>query len=249
MRLLSTFITLSSVLPVALVGCAASGPADELFDPSSNDDGLAQDGGYTYFAIAADQRKCASPACGGWFVERLNRSTTTCHDGSRAEQCYTPVLDWSNAGLPVDQQTRLLDACRQPLSEGVYAIVRGQFARKNTTTPRPELGRFVITEAWLAEGDMPSSGTFVKVRDNGLRCFAAPCPSLTESALNGSTSTDIAGLDWAPSAMTDAQIEECTADLFTSDGLLVVGDRYTMTENGSTANGRTVTVAYQRLVW
>lgn len=248
MRLLTGFATLSSVLVLGLVGCASSASPEEPLGPSGDEDAIVQSGGTAYFAIAADQRRCASPTCGGWFLERLNRTATICHDGTRAGQCYTPVLDWSNANLSLEQQTTLLGACTQPLSEGVYAIVRGQFARRNTTTPRPDLGRFVITEAWVAEADMPSSGAFVKVADNGIRCFAAPCPSLTETALNLSTSVDIAGLDWTPSAMTEAQIEECTGDLFTPDGLLVVGDRYTFTENGSTANGRTVTVAYQRLV-
>jgi hypothetical protein len=248
MRLPSGFMKRSSVLVVALAGCASSPAPDELLAGPDNEDAVAQTGGTAYFAIAADQRKCASPVCGGWFVERLNRATTICHDGARAAQCYTPVLDWSNANLSIDQQATLLGACTQPLSEGVYAIVRGQFARRNTTTPRPDLGRFVITEAWVAEADMPSSGAFVKLRDNGLRCFAPPCPSLTETTLNLSTSVDIAGLDWTPSAMTEAQIEECTGDLFTVDGLLVAGARYTFTENGTAADGRTVTVAYQRLV-
>ncbi|HEX7838517.1 MAG TPA: hypothetical protein VF469_13675 [Kofleriaceae bacterium] len=51
----------------------------------------------------------------------------------------------------------------------------------------------------------------------------------------------------APSGRTEAQIEECTQDLFAPDGLLVAGDRYMMTENGTTAKGRTVTNAIQRL--
>jgi hypothetical protein len=248
MRLLSGSLTLSSVIALALAGCASSAPADESLAAPGDEDAVVESRGYTYFAIASDLRKCASPVCGGWFLERLNRSTTICHDGSVSAQCYTPVLDWSNANLSVDQQATMLRACTQPLSEGVYAIVRGQFARRNTTTPRPDLGRFVITEAWVAEADMPSSGTFVRLQDNGLRCFAPPCPSLTETTLNLSTSVDIAAIDWTPSAMTDAQIEECTGDLFAPDGLFVAGARYTFTENGTPATGRTVTVAYQRLL-
>ncbi|HEX8110913.1 MAG TPA: DUF6748 domain-containing protein [Kofleriaceae bacterium] len=230
----------------ALAGCASGVAGDPADDPALE---ARSTDAYTYFAITADLRKCASPVCGGWFLSRVNQTTTQCHDGSIAASCYTPVLDWSKSGLTDDQQATMLEACSQgALSSSVYAVVRGQFARRNTTTPRRDLGRFVISEAWLAEGDAMSGGAFVKLRDNGLRCFVAPCPSITELTLNMATTTNIAGLDWTPSAMTDDQIAECNGDLFMPDGLLVVGNRYTMTENGTTADGRTVTVAYQRLL-
>lgn len=245
MRTLYGIASLSSALVLALAGCASSAASDEL-GPASEQDAVIQN--YGYFAIAADVRKCAQPMCGGWFVEQLNRTATVCHDGRKASECYTPVLDWSNSNLTVEQQAIMLRACTHPLSEGVYAIVRGQFARRNTTTPRPDMGRFVITEAWVAEGDVESEGTFVKLFDNGLRCFAPPCPSLTEQTMNLSRTTDIAGLDWTTSGLAPEQIEECMGDLVTPDGLLVAGYRYTYSENGTAAAGRTVTAAYQRIL-
>jgi len=187
--------------------------------------------------------------CGGWFLSRLNSATTQCHDGQVATSCYTPVLDWANSGLDDAQQAALRDAANHAAqSPGVYAIVRGQFARTNTTTPDPTLGRFVIGEAWVSDGDGVSSGTFVKVQDNGLRCFAAPCPNLTETTLNTSQATRISEVDWTPSGLTEAQITDCTQDMYGPDGLLIAGDRYTTTVNGTAATGRTVTAAYQRLV-
>lgn len=245
---LSSFITLPSALICALAAC--SPPADPPDEAAGTDQValVGTGGGYTYFGIAADLRKCPSPTCGGWFLTQLNRPFTRCHDGTIATSCYTPVLDWTSTGLSDTQQAAMLDACNQAaLSTGVYAIVRGQFARTNST-PQPNLGRFVIGEAWLAEGDAASDGAFVRVQDNGLRCFAAPCPNLTETTLNLGRTADIAGVDWAPSGMSEAQVEECTQDLFTPDGLMVAGDRYMMTVNGTTAKGRTVTNAFQRLV-
>jgi hypothetical protein len=202
---------------------------------------------YTYFEITADLRKCPSPLCGGWFLKRLNRDTTICVDGQEAESCYAPVLDWSEANLSEDQQSKLIDAAnKDATTSGVYAIVRGVLAPTNATT-RPELGRFVISEAWVAEGEGVSEGAFVRVKDNGLRCFAAPCPSLTETTLNTPRSTNIAELDWTPSGLTDREIETLTGMLASPDGILIAGDRYTVRENGQTALGRTVTNAYERL--
>jgi hypothetical protein len=158
------------------------------------------------------------------------------------------VLDWSATGLTDDQQAPFLDACqRAAASSGTYAVVRGAFARTNST-PHPELGRFVVLEAWVAEGDPVTDGTFVRVRDNGLRCFAAPCASLTEQTLNMTTTANIAALDWTPSGLDTDQIAECTQDLFAPDGLLIAGYRYNYTENGTAAKGRTVTAAFQRIM-
>jgi len=48
--------------------------------------------------------------------------------------------------------------------------------------------------------------------------------------------------------LTEAQIEDCTQDMYGPDGLVIAGDRYTTTVNSTAATGRTVTAAYQRLV-
>jgi len=256
MRRLHDFLTLRSALICALASCssAAAAPetsADNPINQAAPDStaSTATAAATTYLSIRADLRKCASPTCGGWFLSQLNSATTQCHDGTVATSCYTPVLDWANSGLGDAQQAALQDAANHAAqSPGVYAIVRGQFARTNTTTPNPTLGRFVIAEAWVSDGDGVSSGTFVKVQDNGLRCFAAPCPNLTETTLNASQTTRISEVDWTPSGLTQAQITDCTQDMYGPDGLLIAGDRYTTTVNGTATTGRTVTAAYQRLV-
>jgi hypothetical protein len=232
----------------AVAGCASSESAtDELPNDAVADPQVASTD-YAFFSIMSDLRRCSYPTCGGWFITRLNQATTKCNDGTSAPTCYTPVLDWSQSNLPEAQRTALLDECTQYASfPGVYAIVRGKFARTNHTTPRPELGRFVITDAWLAENDAVSSGTFVNVKDNGVRCFVAPCPSFTETSLNLGTTTDIADVDFTPAALTAPQVEECQQLMATPTGLIVAGDRYTVDVDGRTADGRTATAAYYRL--
>jgi len=243
-----------TVFVCALAGCSTAakmhgGPVGKSpeQDPRGDEAGSAAGDAYTYYEITTDLRRCASPLCGGWFFRRLNRSTTRCVDGREAQACYAPVLDWSGANLSDDQQAKLLDAARKnATSSGVYGIVRGEFAPTNTT-PRPELGRFVISEAWVAEGEAVSRGAFVRIRDNGLRCFVAPCSNLTETTLNTPRVTDIAGLDWTPSGLSDRQIEAFTGLLSSPDGIMIAGERYTVHENGQTAKGRTVAAAYHRL--
>jgi hypothetical protein len=162
--------------------------------------------------------------------------------------CYTPVLDWSEASLSEAQQSKLLDAAHRGAPSGdVDAIVRGRFAPTNSTTPDPSLGRFVITEAWVAEGSLPAQGAFVRVENNGLRCLAAPCPSITETTLNTSLVTDVAEIDWTPSGLSDREVSAQIDAMSTPGGILISGQRYTVQGPSGTAKGRIATAVYARL--
>jgi hypothetical protein len=250
MRYSSGLTILGSALLSTVAGCA---PVDdqELGNEPAAQDGIARDvpvGADSYFGITADLRKCAFPKCGGWSLARLNQATTRCHDGRDAATCYTPVLDWSETRLSGLQQARLLRASSSDASSGgVRAVVRGRFMPDDPTTPDPALGRFVIREAWVAEGDTVSDGVFVRVKDNGVRCFTSPCPSITETALNTPRSMDISGIDWTPAELREEQITECVEYMSTPDGLVIAGFGTTITGQAGTALGRAATAAYYRL--
>lgn len=248
-------LTLAAVLPLLslsiLPACSTAGDGEDELAGEADDNlaGKADSGGtYTYFAISQDTRKCSSPSCGGFFIDRLNSRKTTCHDGASRTKCYTPVLDWSETSLTPSQQDALVSAAgRGVASEGVYAIVRGRFVKKNTETPIPKLGKFIVTEAWVAQGDGVSDGVFAKVKDNGVRCITTPCPSTGEYALNASRSANIAEVDFSAGDLSDAAIEALSNDAFTASGYIVAGDRYTFKSNGQKAKGRTATNAYRNL--
>jgi hypothetical protein len=203
----------AALLPLC-VGCASALVDDD--DLATDDDELVGDsdlasptGSYTYFQIAADLRKCPAPGCGGWFVQRLNRSVTECWNGDYSDTCYVPWLDWSEARLSDESRATLLDACVQgATAPGTIAIVRGRIG--------DERNAFVLTEAWVAESAAVSSGTFVRITDNGMRCFQAPCPSLTEARLNSHRTVDIAELDLSAAGLT---VEQTAALLAARAGL------------------------------
>ena len=58
----------------------------------------------TYFAVTADGRKCAWPLCGGWFLKRLNQSTTVCHDGREMGPSVVVSHDLAQAGAQAAQR-------------------------------------------------------------------------------------------------------------------------------------------------
>lgn len=239
-----------------VTACASEGEYDELAGESADDDvanadgkgDAAADGVYTYFAIKGDVRKCAAPMCGGSFLARLNRTTTVCHDGKSGASCYTPELDFSESGLKPEIQDQLRLAVGQgAIGDGVKAIVRGRFARFGTQKVGRDMGRFIVTEAWVAQSGAATDGVFVKVKDNGVRCIAAPCPSTGEAALNTSRTANIADIDWAPSGLTEDQVGELVGKMFQPGGLIIAGDRFTVKVNGRSGKGRTATNVFAKL--
>lgn len=235
------------------VGACTNDVVDELAGPEEAEplDGKAditEGGVHTYYEISRDIRKCAFPMCGGFLLDRLNASSTKCHDGTTSEACYTPELDLSQSGLSAAAFDKLVAAAdRSTFGEGVHAIVRGRFLKKNLTTPSPELGRFVVTEIWLAQSEAVSDGVFVKVADNGLRCIAAPCPSTGEKALNTSRLSAIADIDFTDAALEPSVQDAAIGDLFEPHGLIIAGDRYNFKIDGRKGKGRTATAVYRRL--
>lgn len=245
----------SSVLKVlpffmigTLAGCAdMEDPQIAAIEESASETVIGNPEAYTFFEIAKDPRRCTVTECGGWFITRLNARTTKCQDGRYAASCYTPALDWSQSDLSEAQQAILLAAAAEgATAEGVKAIVRGRFG-STITTPRPGSVQFVITEAWTAENAATSHGTFVRIRDNGVRCFAPPCPSLTEMSLNNSAVANIHGMDYTAADLTEYELGECAAAIQSTDGMLTAGYRYSWTENHQAAIGRTATAVFMRL--
>jgi hypothetical protein len=246
---------LAAISILSFSACASTGVEDELAgetDDAASVDGKADgavDGAYTYFEIYKDLRKCSSPSCGGYFLHRLNRTTTVCHNGTSKWACYAPNLDWSEANLGDAQQAGLVDAAtRDASASGVVAIVRGRFAAQSYSG-FGNLGRFVVTEAWVAENDSVSEGVFTRVHDNGVRCITTPCPSIGEKALNNSRTANVHAVDWSAGGFDDDQIAKLSTEMVSSPGgILIAGERYTYREHNQSAKGRTVTAAYRRLV-
>ena len=199
---------------------------------------------FTYYTITRDFRRCVSPMCGGFWVTRSNRAETVCANGAKADTCYVAELDDANLGLAEKDLTALRDAI-----EHGGAIVRGDLLPQ-TYGDFGNLGRFHVTEAWTAgAANGVIDGVFVKVEQSGIRCIAAPCEDKAELKLNSTRSAMIADLDFEPSGATEDEIAKAWDSLTAEGGgLIVVGDRYTVRENGRKAKGRTVSQFFTKLV-
>ncbi|HTL33402.1 MAG TPA: DUF6748 domain-containing protein [Kofleriaceae bacterium] len=211
----SLFIGLiaSAVLPA----CAASNAPDDEFGQESAADGEDGKGdsaaAFTYYAVRPDNRACSlnSPGdCGvGFFVSRVNRSTTQCGRGSAQSECKALAIDWSGTAMPASvsksYEERLENGDDSFVLRG--ALVPGADDRGTT---------LAVTEVWVGNTTEQADGVFALVHDNGIRCIHAPCPSLTELKLNSTLSAKITGID--SSETIDS------AALFDA-GLIIVGYR------------------------
>jgi len=125
--------------------------------------------------ISPDLRACApSATCGGWFVSRVNRSRTSCGDGTSAEKCFVSSFDWSHTAMP----TSVAKSYQDRLFSGEPLLLRGNIdAASDDHGPA-----LAVTEIWVPGSDTGvADGVFVLAKDNGVRCIMAPCNSITET--------------------------------------------------------------------
>jgi hypothetical protein len=172
-----------SALVLATVGTAAPTPAAG-----------------TIFRVRPDLRMCPSPLCGGFWVSRVNRPTTTCVDGTARAWCYVAGIDhWRPRG-------------------GNF-LARGRIVRSSTAGSP---GHLIATGEWIPATATPWGGAVYLVTDTGIRCVRAPCFSLRAAAVNTTLSSSVSGLDLKAVAAMPELVHKAEATLATG-GLLVVG--------------------------
>ena len=227
-------------LGLGLTACATEQPADDELAGESADDGEAGKGdsaaAFDFFAADPDVRACSFDArCGGFFISRPNRASTICGRGSQGARCYVDGIDWSGTALPAS----VAQNYEAMLRKGTKLILKGSIA----PDPADRGSVFAVTEVWLPRSETGViDGVAVLVKDNGVRCITAPCPSLTELRVNSNRFANITDLDLAASGADELAIEIASRALF-EDGVLVFGDRYYPGKNGK---GRAANQFYTR---
>lgn len=241
---------------IAMVGVLALACAEESVEPEFDNEDAAADeaaadddskadvagGTYTFYTVRRDLRRCAAPLCGGYWVDRVNATKTRCADGTYAEECYVAELDLvTKMGFRDRETSQVFDAINSR-----SAVLRG-VVKKKTYETGAQLGLFEAKEAWVAATDAPPEGTFSKIADSGIRCFAAPCPSLNEAKLNSSARKNIAGVGLDALNLDEGELH--LANVFLQgEGLIVAGYRGTTTGPAGDAPTREATQAYFRVV-
>jgi hypothetical protein len=208
----------AAVVSAATSGCASSAPGA---DESTASDDL-QAGAYTYFVASRDLRKCAAPACGGYFVSRANRPTTTCADGSSAAACYVADIDVSGVSVSASASSKALGLVGSDAGNP-RVVFRGHVAKKSYGSKK--LGVLDVTEIWVAPAQMASDASepFYRIDDSGKRCAKAPCDTFEDKQLNAATHSTFATLDLTGAPGTATEQTRATAEASSSNGILAIG--------------------------
>jgi hypothetical protein len=222
------FRSLPSLASVALGAALLSACAFQASDDATNDaptdaeDALtgAEPSNFGYFVVThRDARRCASPMCGGFFVKRVNQSTTPCADGSSQPECYVESIQFGGMGLSAREEQGFRDAF-----ESGGAIVRARTYKKRIQGA--VYGTLKANEGWLGVTGSAASGTFFRAADNGIRCIKAPCPTTTAYTLNDHDEQNVIAVDLEQTATPadPESLDRAAQALGTSDGVLVSGD-------------------------
>ncbi len=227
LRMLRTTV-LTAFLATTVAGCSSSdSDIDELAGDSVGDghsDGAELVG---YYSIVADGKR---------YKAALVNSTAdlTCSDDTKAPSCQVELLVWKGDGIARTE----LAPYEQKLRAGEELIVQGDFIGTRDIDPDNPKTTFDINDIWVAgSAEGVSAGVFVLARDNGIKCIKAPCPSITETALNANRKANISDIDFGASGADEAAIDAAREQLF-EDGVIVSGERFTFTDSGSTGKGR-----------
>lgn len=206
--------TASSLLAGLALSSAALAQAPAIVSPSL----LA----HHYIATRPDLRKCAFPACGGYYVKAVNRALTRCADGSLQKECHvatlnTKALPWSDADRATFEKSFIPG---QALVHGKLVALKGSTGVKANT--------LVIDQGWVAQADSKPLGVFYQLKNSGIVCITTPCPTITETTLNYPISQNIHGLDLAASGAKPAQVAAGFLALG-STGVLAAGGHQAIT--------------------
>jgi len=161
----------SAMLVLGAIGCGGAAVDGE------NEDGLSASK-QTHVTIRRDERKCASPACGGYFVSDANKTT--------AEQ-YVAALTF---GAGFDDAT-IANINSAPAGELVL------FGKLTAADSKTKVRSFKVTSAFrgMPGFSVPAGDSIFAVVSTPMQCVAAPCLNKAATRLNDGAVTHFSAFD------------------------------------------------------
>jgi len=206
------YFTKLSILSLLTFSCGSAQPTNDVANSEAAVTGVHSG----YYTIRMDDRHCASPICGGFFVKSVNSDTTQCFDGTTKAECYVGALDLAKLQLTEAQITEIEDQVSPFVLRGII---------KARDFEGPVLGVLETYEAWRGHSNATPSGTFFAVKDNHVRCITFPCPSYTSYELNrGTEPLDIHNVDVSRVTSETNDGSDASTQLSQAQGLLVAGE-------------------------
>jgi hypothetical protein len=187
------------------------------------------------YRVQPDSRLCPSELCAGSFISLVNQGTTPCADGEPRTLCGDALVDLDALGLGQEQRTAFQD-----LLNTDRALVSG-WLDPGPVHGTPVRGTLRATEGWQGAPEAAPFGAVYRVKDNGIRCVAAPCFSSDAQVVNTAEAVAVSGVDY--SQLDDGVAQHCLAMRnVPGDSVLVSGEIEARPNAGPAGEGRVVVV-------
>lgn len=236
--------SLALLFAASLSACAIDDPA---IDSDDGDDGKADAtnptaGYYRAHYLPDGQCSLSSLERCGLQISWVNRASTRCLDGRVGSECGVSSIDWTRTDLSREE------LARYPQPVGVFPsspfpyIIKGQAERQGDLTV------LMASELWVPGSAAGTAGGLVVLaQQNGVFCDTPTCPKYDERELNSDKTAALARvrLEDANPLPDDLLMAKDLLD-YTSYGVIVAGDRFTVSDGGKQALGRTAHQYYLR---
>lgn len=205
---------------------------------------------YPVYSLQRDLRRCAAPACGGWWVTPVNASSqgvltesllATAAPLTKPAPEYVANLDFGCAGWTPEQISRF-----NSLAADRAVLVAGRLldpSPASTNAALYQYGALQVRDGFAAASSSAANGLYYSVASTGIVCAVAPCPSFQGHLINSSLSQELHNLDFGE-GFSPEQIQKAQS-LLASGSLLVNGTQQAI----SGPAGKGVSLSIQQIFW
>ncbi|HEY6527412.1 MAG TPA: DUF6748 domain-containing protein [Cellvibrionaceae bacterium] len=203
------------------------------------------------YSVRRDLRRCAAPACGGWWVTPVNISAQGLlteallapNEAPIAKPApeYVSTLEFGCVQWTPDQISQFSN-----LAESSTALISGQLLDPSPASTNAALYQYralVVRDAFTAATTNAPSSLFYSVKATGIVCVAAPCPSYEGDLLNSNLSQELHNIDFGKTFSSE-QIAQAQTALATT-GLVVSGTQRSF----SGPAGKGVSLDINQIFW
>jgi hypothetical protein len=209
--------------------------------PSAQAAGDAVSKQNSVYSVRRDMRRCAVPACGGWWVTPVNTGAQgllseallapTDAAIARPAPEYVGTLEFGCVHWTPEQISQF-----STLAENSTALISGQLLDPSPASTNAALYQYralVVRDAFTAATTAIPSNFFYSVKATGIVCIAAPCPAYEADLLNSNLSQELHNIDFGKTFSSE-QIAQAQTALATT-GLVVSGTQRSF--SGSAGKG------------
>ncbi|HVJ93736.1 MAG TPA: DUF6748 domain-containing protein [Labilithrix sp.] len=190
--------------------------ADDIVDSSEAALAKTNDNRGFFKVLRRDDRECAAPHCGGYWVKRLNREgkKELCANGKKALECYVSGFDLKGMGMVLEQEAEASAAIRDG-----KAFIKARVV--TNTVGKKKVARLAVDEVWTPQTGSTPEGTVYRARlTDKKRPKSTTAFELNSDERHKVPAPDFENLEVPPSVEALARATEA---LDTNKGILVAG--------------------------